>query len=70
MMVQAMVTQVLSNCVAVSNIHYFYSDPWANDPIWLAIFFSDGWFNHQLVFFNAEISQRPRDFWGDDGLPI
>ena len=27
---------------------YFHSDPWGNDPIWRA-YFSDGWFNHQLV---------------------
>ena len=29
-------------------LFYFHPDPWGNDSIWRA-YFSDGWFNHQLV---------------------
>ncbi len=29
-------------------IFYFHPEPWGNDPIWRS-YFSDGWFNHQLV---------------------
>ena len=34
----------------VSDVFVFLPDPWGDDPIW---YFSDGWLNHQLVFFST-----------------
>ena len=28
---------------------YFHPNPWGHDPIWRFAYFSNGWFNHQLV---------------------
>ena len=46
-----------------SNIFYFHTDPWGNDPIWLAHIFQRGWFNHQLVIV-GKISHSKRDLRG------
>ena len=34
---------------------YFHPDPWGNDPIGLVLYFSDGWFNHQLVIHGEDM---------------
>ena len=46
-----------------SKIFYFHPEPWGNDPIWLAQFFSNGLVkNHQLVQPSPEVkhSHRPQ----------
>ena len=43
----------LSNCLAGGFKYFLMLTPtWGNDPIWRA-YFSNGWFNHQVVVFNC-----------------
>ena len=58
--------KVLCCWVVVSNIFYFYPEPWGRFPFWQA-YFSDGWFNYQPVYFSG--FQGSIDFLHSD-LPL
>ena len=44
--------------VVSNNVLFIFTPTWTNDPIWRA-YFSDGWFNHQLVICSFKETKYP-----------
>ena len=44
--------------VVSNNVLFIFTPTWTNDPIW-RVYFSDGWFNHQLVICSFKETKYP-----------